>query len=389
MDLDQSHPALCDLAARARRRLPHFVWEYLDSGTGNDEGHHRTVAALDAVTLVPRVLDPPANTDLSVELMGRSHPLPVGIAPIGMSGLIWPGAEAVLARVAARLGIPYTLSTVAAATPETVGPHTGDQGWFQLYPPGDADIRRDLLKRARDAGFHTLVLTADVPIASRRERQRRARLTNPMRMSLPVIAQAAMAPAWALATLRAGIPRLVTLESYANIETHRPGTAHIGYMLRTPPDWTYLAALREEWDGKLVVKGVLNAEDARRIMEAGADAIWVSAHGGRQFEAAPAPLDALVEIRAVLGPEAPLIYDGGIRSGTDVLRAIAMGADFVMLGRAWHHGLAAFGEAGVSHVAHILSEGLKADMGQLGIGTPTDVRGRLPQPTMAPRSPST
>ena len=378
MDLDQSHPALSDLAARARRRLPHFVWEYLDSGTGNDGARDRTVAALDAVTLVPRVLDPPAETDLSVILMGRTHPLPFGIAPVGMSGLVWPGAEAMLARVAAGLGIPYTLSTVAAATPEAVGPEAGDQGWFQLYPPGDADIRRDLLNRAQEAGFHTLVLTADVPIASRRERQRRARLTNPMRMSLPVIAQAAMAPAWALATLQAGIPRLVTLEKYANIATHRPGTAHIGYMLRTTPDWAYLAALRAEWDGKLVVKGVLNSEDAQRIIEAGADAIWISAHGGRQFEAAPAPLDALATIRAALGPEVPLIYDGGVRSGTDVLRAMAMGADFVMLGRAWHHGLAAFGEAGVAHVAHILSEGLKADMGQLGIGKLAEVRERLP-----------
>ena len=377
MDLDQSHPALSDLAARARRRLPHFVWEYLDSGTGNDGARDRSVAALDAVTLVPRVLEPPAETDLSVTLMGRTHPLPFGIAPVGMSGLIWPGAEAMLARVAAGLGIPYTLSTVAAATPEAVGPEAGDQGWFQLYPPGDAEIRRDLLRRARESGFHTLVLTADVPIASRRERQRRARLTNPMRMSLPVIAQAAMAPAWALATLRAGIPRLVTLETYANVATHRPGTAHIGYLLRTPPDWAYLDALREEWDGKLVVKGVLNAGDARRIMEAGADAVWVSAHGGRQFEAAPAPLDALAAIRAALGPEAPLIYDGGIRSGTDVLRAVAKGADFVMLGRAWHHGLAAFGEAGVAHVAHILSDGLTADMGQLGIGTLAEVRDRL------------
>ena len=378
MDLDQSHPALSDLADRARRRLPRFVWEYLDSGTGNDGARDRSVAALDAVTLVPRVLDPPGETDLSVQLMGRTRPLPFGIAPVGMSGLIWPGAEAMLARVAAGLGIPYTLSTVAAATPEAVGPEAGDQGWFQLYPPGDPEIRRDLLRRARGAGFHTLVLTADVPIASRRERQRRARLTNPMRMSLPVIAQAAMAPAWALATVQAGIPRLVTLESYANIETHRPGTAHIGYMLRTPPDWAYLAALREEWDGKLVVKGVLNAEDARRIMDAGADAIWVSAHGGRQFEAAPAPLDALGAIRAALGPEVPLIYDGGIRSGTDVLRSIAMGADFVMLGRAWHHGVVAFGEAGADHVAHVLSEGLKADMGQLGIGSLAEVRERIP-----------
>lgn len=373
MDLDDRYPSLSDFAARARRRVPRFVWEYLDSGTGNEAGRSANVAALDQVGLVPRVLAP-VEPDLTTRLLGRDWSLPVGMAPLGMSGLIWPGAEVALARAATLAGVPYCLSTVASATPEEVGPETGGTGWFQLYPPRDPCIRRDMLKRARDSGFDVLVLTADVGTPSRRERQRRARLTNPMRLTPRILAQAAMCPAWSLATLRAGIPRLKTLEPYAQGGTGGT-TGHIGYQLRVAPDRTYLEALREEWDGPLVVKGVLHPEDARAL-DGIADAVWVSNHGGRQFEAAPGAATVLPAIRAAL-PHMPLVADGGVRSGTDVLRLIALGADMVMLGRAFHHGYAALGPAGVDHAIHILRAGLLADMGQLAIATPAAARSRL------------
>jgi L-lactate dehydrogenase (cytochrome) len=380
MDLDTTHPALADLARTARRRLPRFVWEYLDSGTGADAARDRNRAALDRVTLVPAALAGHAPPDLSVTLMGRRQALPFGFAPVGMSGLIRPGAERILARLAAAEGIPYCLSTVAADTPERVGPKAGEQGWFQLYAPGDEGIRRDLLARAAVSGFHTLVLTADVPVASRRERQRRARLTNPMRITPRTVWQAATCPGWAAATLGAGIPRLRTLERYADASAARGATAHIGYMLRTAPDRAMLAAIRAEWPGRLVVKGVLDPAVARAAADAGADAIWVSNHGGRQFDASPAGVDMLPAIRAAV-PGLPLICDGGIASGTDILRMLACGADFVMLGRAIHWGLAAFGAAGAAHVVHVLREGLKADLGQLGRASLAGLADRLvPEP---------
>ncbi len=197
------------------------------------------------------------------------------------------------------------LSTVAAQTPEVVGPLAGGQGWFQLYPPGDAAIRRDLLARARAAGFHTLVLTVDVPVASRRERQRRSRLTNPMTMHPFIVAQAAVRPAWSLGIVRHGIPRLRTLDKYARVDANLPPTAHAGYLLRCAPDWTYVVALREEWQGPLVLKGVLAGDDAARARREGIDAVWVSNHGGRQFDAAPASVDALPAIRAAVGADYP------------------------------------------------------------------------------------
>lgn len=374
MSLDDSHPSLADIAARARRRLPRFVWEFLDSGTGTEASMHRNTRALDRVTLMPGVLGGEIAPRLETDLLGRTHALPFGIAPVGMSGLMWPGAERHLARLGVAERIPYVLSTVAAATPEEVGPHVGDEGWFQFYPPKDPEIRQDLLNRARDSGFRVLVLTVDVATASRRERQRRAGLTMPPRITPRLMTDAILHPAWALATLRAGIPSLVTMERYAGGLTATHSTAHIGYLLRTAPDWDYLNWLRDAWTGPLVVKGVLNPQDAAKIAGI-ADAVWVSNHGGRQFEAAPAPADVLPAIRKAVGPDYPLIADGGVRSGTDILRYIALGADFVMLGRAFHHGLAAFGPKGAAHVVHILREGLKADLGQLATRRPAEIRG--------------
>ena len=381
MKLDTTHPSLSDLARRARRRLPHFVWEYLESGTGDDVAVTNNRTALDAIRLVPQPLTGKVEPRLETAFLGETYALPVGFAPVGMSGLIWPGAEVSLAKEAARARVPYCLSTVAATTPEAVGPHTGGMGWYQLYPPGDAEIRKDMLERAWTAGFHTLILTADVPVASRRERLRRAGITNPMKFTPKIVLDCALHPEWSLTRLSRGIPRLETLEKYAEIGTSRSGTEHIGYLLRTVPDADYVKALRDLWPGKLVVKGVLDPAVAQGMGALGADAIWVSNHGGRQFDAAPAAIEILPVIREAVGPDMPLIFDSGIASGTDILRAFAMGADFTFVGRAPHYGLAAFGSRGVAHVLDILRGSLEADMGQMGIVRPGEARARLaPRP---------
>jgi len=374
MNLTVSHPALEDLRKSARKRIPHFVWEYLDSATGDEATKHRNRSALDEILLKPSVLHGEIAPDLSITLMGRNYALPFGISPIGMSGLIWPDAERTLARLAADQGIPYGLSTVASQTPETLAPHIGDQGWFQLYPPRDPAIRTDILNRARTSGFHTLVLTADVPVASRRERQTRSGLTSPPRLTPRLMAQVARCPTWALGTLKHGMPRLRLMESYQKSATTLSSTEHIGYLLRTSPDWEYLQELRAEWDGDLVVKGVLNADDAQRLQNEGVDAVWVSNHAGRQFAGAPASITALPAIRKAVGPDYPLIFDSGIEGGLDILRAIAMGADFVMLGRAFHYGLGAFGAKGAQHVVDILRADLISNMGQMGARRLSDAK---------------
>lgn len=375
MTNDARFPAICDLAKRAERRIPKFVWEYLDSGTGSEATKARNRTALDQVGLTPSILHGEFIPDLTTSFLGADLPLPIGIAPVGMSGLMWPNAERLLAQAAHRLGIPYSLSTVATAAPEDIKDVLGPNAWFQMYPPRDEGIRRDMLHRARESGFNTLVLTVDVPVASRRERQIRSGLTNPPRLTPRLLAQVATRPAWAMGMAQKGMPRMRMLDAYANTATDNlPVNAHVGYLLRTSPNWDYVKWLRDAWDGPFVVKGVLRATDAERLQGLGVDAIWISNHAGRQFDAAPATIEVLPAIRRATS--LPIIFDSGVESGLDILRALASGADFVMLGRAWHYALAAIGPDGPDHLAHILTEDLAANMGQLGARSLRD----LPKP---------
>lgn len=367
MTLHSRYPAISDLKARARRRIPHFVWEYLDSATGIEATQARNRAMLDQVMLDPSILHGEFEPDLSTTFLGKTFPLPIGIAPVGMSGLIWPGAEQILARTAATENIPYTLSTVASQLPEDVGPHAGEHAWFQLYPPRDPDIRDDILKRAKASGFTTLVLTVDVPVASRRERQTRGGLTNPPKLTPRLAMQAAQCPTWLNGIRKTGMPRLRLMESYSKNRSALPSNQHIGYLMRTSPDWDYFKALRDVWDGPLIVKGVNRPDDAARLTDEGADAIWVSNHAGRQFDGGPATIETLPGVRAAT--TLPVIFDSGIEGGLDVLRALALGADFVMLGRAFHYGLGALGEPGAAHVLDILRQDMISNMGQLGTKT--------------------
>jgi len=364
MDLHARYPGLADLRARARARMPKFVWEYLDSATGNETTKHRNRAALDRVGFLPSILHGEFTPDLSKRFLGVDYPLPIGIAPVGMSGLIWPHAERLLARGAADAGLPYSISTVASLGPEDIAPDLGEHAWFQMYPPRDEEIRKDMLARARGAGFSALILTVDVPVASRRERQVRSGLTSPPRLTPRLLAQVATRPAWGMGMAKAGMPRMRGLDKYSTNQTNLPSNAHIGYLLRTSPDWDYARWLRDHWDGPFLIKGVMRPEDAEALEGIGADAIWISNHSGRQFDGAPATIEVLPEVRAAT--KLPLIFDGGIEGGLDILRAIALGADFVMLGRAFHFALAALGDKGPAHLVELLAKDMESNMGQLG-----------------------
>lgn len=377
VSMTDRYPSIADLRQAARRRIPHFVWEYLDSATGAETVPPLGRAALDQVRLMPSVLHGEVEADLSTSLMGQDFAVPFGIAPVGMSGLIWPGAEALLAREAARSALPYTLSTVATVTPERVGPKAEGRGWFQLYPPRDEGILADMLARIKGAGVQTLVLTLDVPKASRRERQTRGGLVQPPRITPRLALHVARCPAWAFAMAGRGMPRMAFIDDYAGAlaKTALPSNAHAGYVLRTAPDWDYLERLRAAWNGPLVAKGVLDPEAVPRLEAAGVDAIWVSNHAGRQFDGAPAVADALPAIRAAT--DLPLIADGEVAGGLDILRYIALGADFVMMGRAWHYALGAMAERGPAHLTSMLTTDLIANLAQIGANSPIEARNRL------------
>ncbi|WP_298257317.1 alpha-hydroxy acid oxidase [uncultured Litoreibacter sp.] len=375
MDHHAKYPGLSDLKAQARKRIPHFVWEYLDSATGQEATLKRNRRKLDEVLLRPSILHGEFAPDLSTTFLGRDFKLPFGIAPVGMSGLIWPDAERMLAKEAARQGIPYSLSTVATRTPEDLAPHLGEDAWFQMYPPRDPDIRKDMMARAKAAGFNTLVMTVDVPVASRRERQTRGGLTQPPRLTPRLALQAAQCPAWLNGIRKTGMPRMKLMDSYSEQKVSLSSTEHVGYLLRTSPDWDYVKYLRDEWDGPLIVKGVANPDDAARLQDEGVDALWVSNHAGRQFDAGLATIESLPHVRAATS--LPLVFDSGVEGGLDIIRALALGADFVMLGRPWHYALGALGSAGPAHLADMLAKDMASNMGQLGTKTLKELSGRL------------
>ncbi|SFC39885.1 alpha-hydroxy acid oxidase [Tropicimonas isoalkanivorans] len=366
MSLEDRYPSIPYLAAKARQRAPFFAWEYLASGTGHETLVQRNRDALNAVELVPRVLRGRFTPDLTTEIFGRTYSVPFGAGPVGLSGLMWPKTEIFLAETAARKAMPYALSTTANEAPEVIGPLAGGNGWFQLYTPIDPEIRADMLKRAADSGFSVLVVTVDVPVGSRRERQLVAGVSVPPKFTPKTLFRAAIRPAWSIATLRHGIPKFRTLEKYFDSTSFSGAARLVGKVVDGRPDWEMVRQMRDAWDGPFVIKGILSPEDARRAVEVGADGIVVSNHGGRQFDAAPPTIRVLPEIAAAVRGETKILFDSGIESGVDILRALSLGADFCLLGRAFLYGTAALGARGGDHVYDILRADVETNMIQLG-----------------------
>lgn len=365
--LFNKYPAISDLAIKAQKRIPNVAWQYLQTGTTEEELIQRNRDAFKAVRLTPQFCKGPMNPEISTHLLGQSFDAPFGIAPVGLTGLMWPRAEVLLAKTANKYQIPYCLSTVATETPETVGPNVGNMGWFQLYPPRGKDVRKALLQRAKEAGFHTLVVTADVPTPSRRERTKRAGLKMPPKITPQFVWQGITHPTWTMGTLKNGLPRLRTVEDYASFKTMMSVGAFVQRRLGGNLSWDYCKELRDEWDGPIILKGLLHPRDAEKAVSIGMDGIVVSNHGGRQFDGAPASIEALPAIVKAVKGKTAILLDSGVRNGLDILRALYLGAEFVLLGRAFIYGVAALGQEGGHHVVEILMGDLKNNMAQLGI----------------------
>jgi len=374
--LMDKYPSISDLEEKAKRRLPNVAWEYLQSGTGRDVAVNRNRQQLDKITLTPQFMKGKLDVDLSTNLFGTDYKAPFGIAPVGLTGLIWPKAEFILAKTAKQYGIPYSLSTVATQTPETVGPLVGEMGWFQLYPPKDESILRDLLKRAKENGFTTLIITADVPAPGRREASKKAGLTIPPKITPRLAWEGITHPLWLWETLRAGLPHLKTVAPYCESKDSKAIAEFARFRFRGDLDWDYIKTVRDIWSGPIILKGLLHPQDAMQAIAIGIDGIGVSNHGGRQFDGAPAAIDALTVMAKEIDGKAKVIFDSGVRSGLDIVRAISQGADFVLCGKAFMYGCAALGKRGGDHAADILIEDLTNNMKQLGVTSIATLRSR-------------
>lgn len=375
-ELMRRYPAVSDLRTRAKKRMPHFAWEFLTSGTGEDEAAIRNREAFSRIRMVPQFMQGEFTPDLTTTLFDIDYSAPFGISPVGMNSLVWPGTDRMLAQTAARAGIPYAMSSAANETIEKLGELAGGNGWFQLYPPRNTNVRADLLHRASESGFSTLLVTVDVPVISRRERQMRAGV-GAGGLTPKMLWEVLCRPSWALASLRAGQPRLPSLERYSQTDDLAKFLAFVGEELNGTFDWSYLDAVRAEWDGPLVLKGIMDPAQAQQAVEHGADGILVSNHGGRQLDGALSAIEALPAIAAAVSGKAKILFDSGARSGMDIARALALGADFVMLGRAFMFGSAALGERGGMHTTNILREDLQNVMSNLGCRTLAELPERL------------
>ncbi len=371
-------PTIDYLRRGARRRLPHFAFEYCDGGSGKDDlGIRRNWAGLDAVEMVPRYGVMPALPSCEVELFGRRYAAPIGVSPMGGPAIVWPGADEYLARAAQKARIPYTLGTVGCSTIERIAEIAPDVFWFQLYRAARNNhaIGFDLAKRAQDAGCHALMLTLDVPVRTTRAREVVVGLGGAFNPDLTKIMQMLMSPSWTMALRKNGIPRFSNLRKYAGENTSiNDMIAFARREMGGAFTWDEVAQYRDRWKGTLIVKGIMHPQDAEKAVSLGVDGLFVSNHGGRQIDALPAPIDVLPAIVKQVGNRATVLYDSGVRSGTDVVRAYALGAAAAFAGKAFLWGLGALGEEGATHVIDILIEETQAAFGQLGALTPEQSR---------------
>ena len=362
---------IADFREAARRRLPHFLFEYLDGGSYAEETLRRNVSDLAVIALRQRVLAEVADIDLAAELFGQKMAMPVALAPIGLAGMNARRGETQAVRAAEKAGVPFTLSTVSVCPLGEVAGAASKPFWFQLYMIRDRGHMRDLLAQAREAHVSALMFTVDMPVPGSRYRDVRSGLAGASGLlgDLRRTAQAAMRPGWAWDVGLRGRPH--HLGNIAPVLQGRTGLEDFFAWMRANFDpsihWRDLDFIRSEWSGPLIIKGILDPEDAKAAADVEADGIVVSNHGGRQLDGVLSTARALPPIADAVGDRLTVLADGGVRSGLDVVRMLALGAKGVLLGRAWAYALAAGGEAGVTKMLGLIEAEMRVAMALTGV----------------------
>lgn len=370
-EYNSRYPSIDDLRNRAKRKIPRFAFEYLDGGCNEDVNLYKNTAELRDVELKPLYLAKHAGSEMRTELFGHIYDAPFGIAPVGLQGLMWPNAPEILARASFEHNVPFILSTVTTSSIERICEITEGRSWFQLYHPAEDKMRDDIINRAKSAGCSVLVILCDVPTFGYRPRDIRNGLAMPPRMTMNNIFQIMGRPEWAIRTLLHGQPAFATMKPYMpeGLNMKQLGL----YMNKTFSgrlNEEKIKAIRDMWKGKLVLKGVASEEDTAMAIRLGLDGIIVSNHGGRQLDAGQSSVGALAAIAKKYKGQIKIMMDSGIRSGPDVARAIAGGAEFTFMGRTFMYGVAALGKQGGHHTISILKTQLQQLLEQIGCENP-------------------
>ena len=357
-----------DLRLMAKRRLPRAIFDFFDGGAEDEVTLRDNCSAFQRVRLLPRVLVDVASVDMKIEIFGRKANLPLAIAPTGgISAGRW-GAELILARAAKAVGVPFTMATPSAFSIERVAEEVGGRLWYQLYCVRNIEFRNKLVARAKAAGYEAILVTVDLPVSGKRERDPRNGFHTPYSPNWKNSRDVIFKPAWALDMLRNGLPGMANLEGYPfSTPSGTDIVTAVGREMDAGLDWEYIKRLRELWPGKLLLKGVERADDAERAVTVGCDGLVVSNHGGRQLDGASATLDALPAISRAVGSKLTVLLDGGVRRGVDILKARALGAQAVLTGRATLFGAMAGAEPGARRALEILSTELTRAMQLSGV----------------------
>lgn len=370
-----------DLRKEAKRRLPRGVYEFVERGTEDDIGLRHNRVALDRIKLVPRTLVDCSARSQAIELLGQQHTLPVAVAPMGAAGLMWHHGELAAAQAAAAVGVPYALATAAMTPMEVIADKAGGRLWFQLYVRADRDLTYQMIDRAKAAGFEGLIVTVDSPVSPNREFNQRNGFGLPYKMTPSSVLDLLRSPGWMLRVLgryiaTQGMPRY---ENYPQAYRQRiTGNASSRPAMRTDSlGWDDIRALRDRWPGTFILKGFLHSEDAARASNENVDAIVVSNHGGRNLDSAPAAIDVLPEIVEAVAGRTKVLFDSGIRRGSDIVKALALGAHGVLVGRPVLWGTAVGGAAGATHALRLLQKELDITQGLLGCPSIKDIDGRV------------
>ncbi|RNI36202.1 alpha-hydroxy-acid oxidizing protein [Hanamia caeni] len=372
LEYNPRYPSIEDLRARAKKRIPGFAFDYLDGGCNEEINLHKNTSEIREVELLPEYLKNHPGSDMKTELFGHVYDAPFGIAPVGLQGLIWPNSPEILARAAFKHNIPFVLSTVSTSTIERISELTEGQAWFQLYHPAENSLRDQIIQRAANH-CPVLVILSDVPTFGYRNKEIKNGLAMPPRMTLHNILQIMSRPGWAIKTLVHGQPSFKLMKPYmpSGMNMH-----HLGLFMNKTFNGRLnedkISAIRNMWKGKLVLKGIVNDVDVEKCIRLGMDGIIVSNHGGRQLDAGESTIHSLNRIVSQYKGKIKIMMDSGMRSGPDIARTLASGAEFAFLGRSFMYGAAALGNEGGNHTIVILKRQLQQVMDQLCCANVTD-----------------